>query len=150
MVEEINFYTKSGEYGWLSNFHPQVQTIEGGLLYLTNEHYYQSQKAKDASVMFWIACAPSPFLAMKAGRSLRAKKEFRDDWTSDVRIKTMLIGLRAKFGPRNEKIRKLLLATGDAVIHEASPYDKFWGKKGQDWLGILLMRVRDEIRSGEL
>jgi predicted NAD-dependent protein-ADP-ribosyltransferase YbiA (DUF1768 family) len=46
-------------------------------------------------------------------------------------------------------LKEKLLATGDAILHEDSPTDVFWGKKGEDWLGKLLMKVRDEIRRFE-
>jgi len=56
----------------------------------------------------------------------------------------MFKGLRAKF--RSEALRRKLLSTGDAVIHEDNPADKFWGSGGDDMLGKLLMQVRDELR----
>jgi ribA/ribD-fused uncharacterized protein len=111
--------------------------------YSTNEHYYQSQKAKERDVYIWISNAPNPYLAMIAGRALREGKELVDDWDS-IKVDVMLKGLRAKF--ENPELREKLLATGDAVIHEDSPTDMFWGKKGEDWLGRLLMQVRDEIK----
>ncbi len=147
MEEEINFYFRRKEYGWLSNFWRCWQTVDG-VSYQTNEHWYQSQKAQDKSfiggyIISWINSAPSPYLAMIAGRSLREGKELVDDWNSK-KVDVMLKGLRAKF--KNPELRKKLLATGDAVIHEDSPTDMFWGEKGENWLGRLLMQVRDEIR----
>jgi len=100
-------------------------------------------KANSQDVHDWIAMAPSPFLAMRAGRMLRKRKEFRDNW-DDIKLDIMLKGFRAKFS--DEHLRTRILETGDAILHEDSPTDMFWGKKGQDWLGKLLMRVRDEIR----
>jgi len=141
-MNEINFYSRKPLYGFLSNFHRCPQVVHG-IEYPTNEHFYQSQKTRDPKVSHWIASAPSPFLAMRAGRMLRKGKEFRNDW-EDIKLDVMLIGLRAKFSDPHLKNR--LLDTGDAVLHEDSPTDKFWGKKGADWLGRLLMQVRDEIR----
>jgi ribA/ribD-fused uncharacterized protein len=143
MKEEINFYSNNAEYGWLSNFARYPQIVDGKI-YKTNEHYYQSQKTNDAEVSNWIASAPSPFLAMRAGRSLRIGKEFRRDWKK-IKVEVMLNGLRAKFQQHPELAQKLL-ATGDAVLHENSPTDMFWGKKGKDSLGKLLMQVREELR----
>ena len=66
----------------------------------------------------------------------------------------------AKFS-QNPELKAALLATGDAIIAEASPYDKIWGIglkandpdsqnptkwKGQNLLGKALMRVREELR----
>jgi len=138
--DEINFYSRRPRYGFLSNFHRCPQVVDG-VEYPTNEHFYQSMKARDPKAQEWIASASSPFLAMKAGRSLRGK-EFVDDW-DDVKLDVMLKGLRHKF--KDPHLRNRLLATGDAVLHEDSPTDMFWGKKGEDWLGRLLMQVRGEI-----
>ncbi len=144
MTQEINFYSRKEEYGWLSNFERSPQEVDD-FIYPTNEHYYQSQKAKDRNTFLWISSAPSPYLAMIAGRALRPY-ELVEDW-EDKKVSIMLKGLRAKF--KNHDLRQKLLDTGDAILHEDSPTDMFWGKKGKDMLGKLLMHVRDEIRSGK-
>lgn len=82
---------------------------------------------------------------MQAGRSLR-KHEFVSSWDT-IKVHVMLVALRAKF-TQNEDLRTKLLETGTAVLHEDSPTDMFWGKRGKDMLGRLLMRVRKEIRTG--
>lgn len=145
MTKEILFYSRDETYGWLSNFHRSPQTIDG-VTYPTNEHFYQSQKANDKVTSQWIASAPIPFLAMKAGRFLRRGKSLRDDWGEKVKIEVMLRGLRAKFS-QNPELRKKLLETRDAVLHENSPTDMFWGIKGKSMLGKLLMQVRCEMVS---
>jgi len=142
MEKEINFYSRDEEYGWLSNFARYPQTVDGKT-YPTNEHYYQSQKTLDKEASERIASAPSPFLAMRAGRSLGGE-EFRSDWEK-VKVEVMLKGLRAKFQQHPELAQKLL-ATKDAVLHENSQTDMFWGKRGKDQLGKLLMQVREELR----
>ena len=63
MTEEINFYSRKEEYGWLSNFWRSSQIINN-TEYPTNEHYYQAQKAISLEIKKWIANAPNPFLAM--------------------------------------------------------------------------------------
>ena len=50
---------------------------------------------------------------------------------------------------KRTNLRKMLLDTGDAILHEDNPEDPFWGigdGSGESWLGKLLMQVRDEIR----
>lgn len=145
--KQILFYSRDETYGWLSNFHRSPQKVDGKI-YPTNEHYYQSQKAKYPEDARWIAAAPIPFLAMKAGRALRKKKGLRDDWGEQVKIGVMLTGLRAKFG-QNPELKKKLLATGDAILHENSPIDMFWGIKGKSMLGKLLMQVRQDFQRTE-
>jgi len=148
MTEYINkyilFYSRNKEYGWLSNFERATQMVDG-LYYQTNEHYYQSQKGKTERIRFWIRSAPNPFLAMKAGRSLR-KKEIIPYWDAK-KLLIMKKGLRAKFD-QNSLLAKKLLATGNATLHENSPTDMFWGIKGKDMLGKLLMQVRGELKNG--
>jgi len=144
--KEILFYSRDETYGWLSNFHRSAQVVDG-VTYPTNEHYYQSQKARDKATSKWIASAPIPFLAMKAGRSLRKGKGLRYDWER-VKVEIMLKGLRAKFN-QNSALKQKLLETGDAVLHENSPTDRFWGITGKSMLGKLLMQVRREIALNE-
>jgi ribA/ribD-fused uncharacterized protein len=142
MPKEIYFYTRKCEYGWMSNFDHCFQLV-GIRMYRTNEHYYQSMKATDEKIAKWIAEAPTAYLAMVAGRNLR-EGEFKPNW-DEIKTDVMLTGLRAKF--KDPALRAALLNTGDAIIHEDSPTDMFWGVKGQDMLGKLLMQVREEIRN---
>jgi ribA/ribD-fused uncharacterized protein len=70
----------------------------------------------------------------------------RADW-DEVRLTVMKTGLLAKFS-QNERLKQLLLSTGDTEIIEDSPRDAWGvGKKGdgQNWLGRLLMEVRAEL-----
>ena len=141
LTEKILFYSRDEKFGWLSNFHRSLQVVDG-VFYPTNEHYYQSMKTKDPDLKRWIMSAPTPFLAMKAGRSLREGKELVSNW-EDIKVEVMLKGLRAKFS--NPKLRDMLLATGDSVLMENSQTDMFWGGRGKNMLGKLLMQVRSEI-----
>ena len=147
MTKEINFYSRKEEYGFLSNFWRSEQKMQisdnSYYIFPTNEHYYQSEKAIDEDVKKWIANAKTPYLAMMAGRNLRPQ-EMVDNW-NDKKVEVMLTGLRAKFA-QNKELRLRLIYTENAILHEDSPTDLFWGKKGRDMLGVLLMQVRDEIR----
>jgi ribA/ribD-fused uncharacterized protein len=143
--EHIYFYLKDDEHGWLSNFYPSM-FVYGGMSFPTVEHFYQSMKAMEPNMQNWIAFAPKPYHAMRAGRNLRMDKgEMWTNW-EEVKVEIMLTGLRNKFGQVH--LRQLLLDTGDAILHEDSPSDKFWGVKGCDQLGKCLMEVRQEIRNG--
>lgn len=143
----IGFYSRDGPYGFLSNFH-RVTLISGGKEYPTLEHLYQSQKAAGSEFQEWIRLAPNPYLAMEAGRGLRAGKpgELRPDW-EEMKLSFMLVDLRLKF--QDPELRAKLIATGDAYLYEDSPNDTFWGLvngKGENHLGRLLMKVRIEVR----
>ena len=62
--------------------------------------------------------------------------------------------VREKFR-QNEELAKMLLATGDRILEEGNSWnDTFWGvsiktRKGKNNLGIILMKVRDELKGGE-
>lgn len=137
----IKFYSRKEEYGWLSNFWRASETVNG-VTYPTNENFYQSQKATDPETAQWIAAAPRPYLAMKAGRALRAY-ELKPNWDS-IKLGIMRFGLEAKF-TQNKDLAEKLVATGNAVLAEDSPTDMYWGRLGSNMLGKLLMSLRDRL-----
>lgn len=140
--DHILFYFRKEKNGWASNFERAEQIING-IKYPSNEHYYQSEKAISEKVKAWIIAAPSAWLAMNAGNSLRPKEK-TENWEL-VKLSIMKKGLRAKFF-QNQDLGRKLIETGNAQIHEDSPTDMFWGVKGEDYLGKLLMEVRNELK----
>lgn len=61
---------------------------------------------------------------------------------------------------QNEKLKKVLLETGDRILVEASPNDRIWGvgfnteqalgkedQWGENKLGKALMRVREQLKA---
>jgi len=152
-MKEILFFIREKPYGFLSNYErtPVKIMVRWGIVtYPTNEHYYQAQKANCEEVHDWIAWAPHARLAMVAGRQLEHNKYLKKfmvkNW-ENKKIKVMLNGLRAKF--TDPTLRKKLLDTGDAVLHENNPKDFYWGigdGTGKSMLGKLLMQVREEVR----
>ena len=87
-----------------------------------------------------------PAMSKKAGRRV----QLRADW-EDVKLSIMEDIVRAKF-TQNEDLKQLLLATGDLVLEEGNTWhDTFWGvdvktQEGENHLGRILMRVRQELR----
>jgi N-glycosidase YbiA len=140
---KIYFFIREEPYGWLSNFWRSPQ-IEHGIVYTTNEHYYQSHKAKDPEMREWIRVAPTAYAAMIAGRNLKPD-EIIDSW-EDKKFDIMFHGLLLKFR-QNSDLKEKLLDTGQLELHEKSETDKVWGYKGKDLLGKFLMKVREELRS---
>lgn len=133
----------SGADRWLSNFHASQVWLDGRG-YMTVEHAYQAAKTLDATERDTIRKAQSPGLAKKLGRTIT----LRPDW-DDVRLCVMVDLVRQKFD--HPVFRKCLLATGDLPIVEGNTWgDRFWGVSGgvgENHLGRIIMRVRDELRS---
>ena len=133
----------AGDYRFLSNFYPATVVFEG-LTYPDVEHAYQSAKTLDMSERRRIAALPTPAEAKHAGEALK----YRPDWLQ-IKYQVMLTCVRDKF-TRNPALRTKLLATGDAYLEEGNTWnDQIWGVyqgHGTNWLGKILMQVRDELR----
>lgn len=140
----------SGKYGFLSNFHECPFTDSEGLIYKTNEHYFQAQKMAHKADRLEVINASNPQLAKIIGRG----RKMRSDWES-VKDGVMLVGLRLKF--KDPVLREKLLATNEEVLVEGNMWhDCEWGfctcvkccgKEKKNKLGQLLMKVRGEIRN---
>lgn len=142
----INFYSVSEEYGAFSNLAPYPIRLKGKT-WPTSEHYFQAQKFAGAPDEEEIRKEKSPMVAARMGRS--RKRPLRKDWES-VKDRIMHEAVRAKF-TQHDELKEMLLATGDARIVEHTENDDDWGDggdgRGKNKLGIILMRVRDELRA---
>jgi ribA/ribD-fused uncharacterized protein len=97
-----------------------------------------------------VANAPTPGIAKRLGRML----PLRSDW-ENVKEYIMCLGLKAKFA--NKELAEQLLDTGDAELIEGNVWhDNTWGDcqcercsgiPGQNKLGKLLMKVREELKN---
>ncbi len=139
-----------GEYAFLSNFHP----VPGGIemdekVYSTVEHAYQASKTLSPAEREIIRKIGSPGQAKKMGRRLT----IRPDWESTlndfpVKMTIMRSLLQKKFAV--PELRERLLATEDAILIEGNWWgDTYWGVcrgEGANWLGSLLMEVREELK----
>ena len=142
----IQFYSVSGDHGCFSNFSPHPVRIQGKT-WPTSEHYFQAQKFAGTPDEEEIRLAKSPMIAARMGRS--RKRPLRKDWES-VKDAIMHEAVLAKF-TQHDDLREILLSTGDAEIVEHTTNDRYWGDggdgRGQNRLGKILMRVREELRS---
>jgi N-glycosidase YbiA len=145
----IEFYSTQDEYGEFSNFADFPFTLDGKR-WPTSEHYFQAQKFEDESHREKIRKSNSPMIAARLGRSRKVK--IRRNWES-VKIDVMRRAVSAKF-EAHEVLRGLLLSTGDEKIVEDAQRDDFWGcgadGSGQNWLGRILMEVREKIRANRV
>jgi ribA/ribD-fused uncharacterized protein len=138
----------SGDYAWLSNFfplRPEHRIAFAGLEWSTVEHAYQASKTIIRGEQILINRCHWPGSAKRIGRTVT----LRSDWDS-VKVAMMEDFLSQKF--EDPELTRKLLATGDAKLVEGNLWhDNFWGSctcprcanHGQNWLGILLMELRD-------
>lgn len=133
----------TGEYQFLSNFHESRITMDG-CSYPTVEAAYQASKTLDPETRRLIRLETSPGRAKRLGR----KAALRPDW-EEIKFGVMEQLVRQKFTIHPDLARRLL-ETGDSVIREENRWgDTLWGTcegEGENWLGLILMRVRSEIR----
>lgn len=134
-----------GEHAFLSNFFP-CPIIYEGRLWLTSEHAYQAAKTIIPDEIEQIFNAATPGKAKRLGRTIT----ICDDW-NDIRIDVMSEILEAKFAI--PELEEKLLSTGNIKLLEGNTWgDTFWGVDintgiGQNMLGKLLMRIREDKRS---
>lgn len=129
------------DYRFLSNFQASTVLYDGEL-YPTVENAYQAAKTLDLA-----AREPFTRISAKQAKQLGKEVKLRKDWDS-IKDITMYGLLTQKF--TIPLLRKKLLATGDALLVEGNWWnDTYWGVcngKGKNVLGILLMKVRKDIR----
>lgn len=131
-------------YAFLSNFYHSPVKYRN-LIYLNAEAAFQAQKEsceKDKEQYTRM----NPAQAKLVGRNCN----LREDW-EEIKEQTMYKIVKAKF-TQNEALARLLLATGDAYLEEGNWWhDTTWGVcngVGQNKLGKILMRVREELDGG--
>lgn len=142
---EIYFWSDE-KYRFLSNFYVRPQECRG-LIWNSNEHFFQGMKTEDPVWRERIRAAVNPGKSKGLGR----KAPMVQNWDT-IKFAIMREGLRAKFS--HPDLRTALIATGDAAIYEDSPYDKIWGTgtlmgkgPGKNLLGVLLTELRTEFTS---
>ncbi len=150
-TSEIRFYRANEKlYGAFSNLYRRNILFEGRV-YPSAEHAYQAGKARKEAVREWILSAPSPALVAMAAHGLYTW-DIVPNWAA-IKFERMQQVLHAKF-TQHDDLCELLLSTGDARLVEAgtvdSPINRLWGEvngKGQNMLGVLLMKLRVALQS---
>ena len=138
-----------GEHRFLSNFYQFPFEYEG-LTYPNSEAAFQAQKCIDPADRVKYTQIKNPLRAKQMGK----REQLRPDW-GEVSYDIMDAVLYQKFAV--PELAQLLLATGDAYLVEGNHWhDNRWGnctcdkcrdKEGQNWLGKILMGIRDELRA---
>ena len=141
---EITMMVFRGAFDFLSNFYPAMVEV-GGICYQNAEAAFQAQKCADVDERMTF----SDLTAVKAKRMGRQVK-LRLDWDA-VRVSVMEEIVRAKFS-QNPDLAARLVATGTMPLEEGNDFgDTFWGVdaktgKGENNLGRILMKIREELR----
>lgn len=132
----------SGQWRPLSNFW-YAPVVYDGVVYPTNEHAFQAAKTLSTEERKYVLRAESPSAAKIRGRQVT----MRPNW-EEIKIEVMFNLNRQKY--RNPELCTLLLSTGDASLIEGNHWgDTFWGVcngVGKNYLGKILMSIRDEVR----
>lgn len=147
--------------GTFSQWFPSKFEIDG-VEYVTAEQYMMAMKAKtfgDTDAQRRIMETENPRMQKAIGREV---KNFDPVKWSEVAQQFVYEANMAKF-TENIEMYNELMSTGDREIVEASPEDRIWGIGlhasdprcldksqwlGTNLLGIVLMRVREDIRNG--
>lgn len=134
------------EYYFLSNFF-ECQVTYCGITYRNSEAAFQAQKCISNQ-----ECERFTDLSASEAKKLGRKVQITPNW-EDMKLKYMYDICRAKF-EQNPDIRQKLLATGDRHLEECNKWgDHYWGTvngKGENHLGKILMKVREELRNENL
>lgn len=158
MPDVIGFWKPAKPYGWLSQWYDSPFVI-AGIEYKCCEQYMMAKKAEffgDIKVQRQIMKTPHPNDMKRLGKMV---KNFDQERWEERMIEVAYEGNTAKFS-QNPDLGKRLIDTGDAILAEASPFDKIWGIgigvehknflkperwKGRNVLGETLMTVREEL-----
>ena len=144
----------------LSQWYDCAFTVNG-ITFHTSEQFMMASKARlfnDVIVYQKIMSADNPRDYKKLGREIQGF----DQATWDARKYDIVVeGNKAKFS-QNLELGEYLLSTGNAILVEASPYDRIWGIgldreqaekgtpaewKGENLLGCALMETRDWLNN---
>lgn len=153
-----NFTFFWGKDDPLSNWHPAPFEYKGKTFAQTEQFmmYCKASLFGDTSMAEKILGETNPKINKSQGREVSGFD--KSIWNEKCR-NYVYIGNREKFR-QNQHLLDALLATGETILVEASPYDKIWGIGmtssdpratdpnlwlGTNWLGEVLMRVRSEL-----
>lgn len=144
--EGLVIYGFFNDFRFLSNFH-LVEIPYEGRVYGSTEAAYMSGKTHNQEDKDKLA-KMTPSQAKRFGRTI----QLREDW-EDVKDKIMYDVNLVKYlsGPSEEtqKLKTMLHITNDFKLVEANWWgDEYWGEcfgVGQNKLGKILMKVRDEV-----
>lgn len=141
----MNQSTFRGDKAFLSNFY-ESNFVVNNKIYASVEHFFQASKSNNDIDHEQIRLCNNPSMAKRIGRRI----QIRPDW-EEQKVNIMYQGVYAKFY-QNFDLSIKLIKTYPDILEEVNDWnDRFWGidiktNKGQNMLGKILMRVRDELQ----
>lgn len=160
MTRVIGFFGQHRKYGFMSQWYLSKFVVEENE-FTSCEQWMMYQKA----ILFQDIDNANLILKMKNPREIkkmsRKIKNFDEEEWDQNKFDIIYQGNLEKFS-QNDHLKKQLLETKDAILAEASPYDRIYGigmssdnpnvqnpKKwnGQNLLGEALMKVRENIKN---
>jgi ribA/ribD-fused uncharacterized protein len=135
------------EYHFLSNFYP-CEINYDNIIYPSVENAYQANKSLDYNIKIKFKNITS-IEAKKLGRVIKLRPDF-----DSVKLNIMEQLLLLKF--QIPQLKANLLSTDGCLLIEGNYWnDLFWGKclktnRGENNLGKLLMKIRDEIKNKKI
>lgn len=146
-MEKISSFR--GNYRFLSNFYQHPFEFEG-LTYPNAEAAFQACKAEDEKERVKYTLVKNPVRAKQMGR----KEVLRSDW-DEVCYDVMDRILHCKFS--DQELAQKLLQTDGYWLEEGNHWhDNRWGNcdcekcsgiEGKNWLGKILMGIREELKA---
>jgi N-glycosidase YbiA len=131
----------AGKYWFLSNHHP-CKVFLDEVEYPSVEHAYMSAKTLSLAEREIIRTCGDAVVAKKLGKHVT----LREDW-NEIKLQVMTYLLMQKFS--HTEFAKLLKDTSPHELVEGNWWgDVFWGicnGQGENWLGKILMQIRDEL-----
>lgn len=159
-MQIICFHNPNEENGYLSNWYMSPFTADG-IRFSSMEQFMMYRKAVafgDRDRAAQILDTEDVGRIKELGRLVSG---YDDNYWNGIRQIVVYEGLYAKFS-QNEELKRLLRATGRAVLAECAVKDRIWGIglsmddpdrldrrkwKGQNLLGYALMMVREKLRA---
>lgn len=150
-ITEIRWFTK--DHAFLSNFFGAKMRVNG-VVFQTLEQAYHYFKTTDAEDRAKILACTTPKAAKNAGRTVKLRCS-KEEWDGHVARELMEALLRQKFKQYTALMDKLVQTYPSKLIEGNTWHDNRWGtcycnreecqgKNGKNWLGELLMKIREE------
>jgi N-glycosidase YbiA len=143
----IYFYESDKPYFEFTNFARYPIDLDGKV-WPTSEHYYQAQKfTQHPALQEQIRKTNAPRDIFNLAQQNKASVDA--DWQKKS-VSVMLKAVRAKFDQHPQLAQLLQNTQTDVLVENAGKNDAFYGAgadgNGQNLLGQILMRVRDELQ----